>query len=135
MARITLKNIETLTYNFTDSGTDHAKALRADLDKLYSKYHAILPKRQGILLRPNANVAIQYMRRKIRRARFNLRCSTIQRSKPKRLKATSRRVGKKADRLRKEARVCWSMYISYYNYRLSICIRTRSPARRMYVQT
>ena len=133
MARITLKNIETLTYNFTDSETDQAKALRAELDELYSKYHAILPKRQGILLRPNANVAIQYMRRKIRRARFNLRCSTIQRSKPKRLKATSRRVGAKADRLRKEARVCLSMYILAIIIIDSICIRTKSPARRMYV--
>ena len=70
MARITLKNIETLTYNFTDSETDHAKALRADLDELYSKYHAIPPKRQGILLRPNANAAIQYMRRKIRKSKI-----------------------------------------------------------------
>ena len=101
MARITLKNIETLTYNFTETEMEQAKALSADLDELYSKYHALLPKRQGILLRPNANVAIQYMRRKIQRAKFTLRCSTIKRSKPKRLKASSRRVGAKADRLRK----------------------------------
>ena len=35
---------------------EQAKALSTGLDKLYSKYHALLPKRQGILLRPNANV-------------------------------------------------------------------------------
>ena len=109
MARITLKNIETLTYNFTETELEQAKALSGDLDKLYCKYHALLPKHQGILLHPNAKVAIQYMRRKIQRARFTLRCSTIKRSKPKRLKASSRRVGAKADRLRKEAMVCWAV--------------------------
>ena len=76
-ARIALKNIKTLTYNF----------LSADLDELYSKYHALLPKCQGILLRPNA---IQYMRRKIQKPRFTLRYSTLKQSKPKRLKASSR---------------------------------------------
>ena len=83
-----------------------AKALSADLNVLYSKYHGLLPKRQGILLRPNANIAIQYMRRKVQKARFTLQCSTLKRSKPKRLKASSRRVGAKADRLHKEAMVC-----------------------------
>ena len=42
MARITLKNIETLTYNFTETEMEQAKALSADLDELYSKYHALL---------------------------------------------------------------------------------------------
>ena len=90
MARITLKNVETLTYNFTETEMEQAKALSADLDELHSKYHALLPKRQGILLHPNANVVIQYMHRKIQRAKFTLRCSTIKRSKPKCLKASSK---------------------------------------------
>ena len=85
-----IKGIETLTYNLTETEMEQAKALRADPNELYSKYHALLPKRQSILLRPNANVAIQYMRRKVQRARFTLRCSTIRRKKPKHLKASSR---------------------------------------------
>ena len=56
-ARITLKNIETLTYHFTETEMEQAKALSADLDEMYSKYHALLTKCEGILLRPNANVS------------------------------------------------------------------------------
>ena len=92
---------------------EKAKALSTDLDELYSKYYALLPKCQGILLRSNTNVAIQYMHRKIQRAKFTLKCSTIKRSKPKRLKASSRRVGAKADRLRKESMVCWA-FVSFF---------------------
>lgn len=132
MSRITLKSIETLTYNFTETEMEQAKALRADLDELYSKYHALLAKRQGILLHPNANVAIQYMRRKVQRARFTLRCSTIRRSKPKRLKASSRRVGAKADRLRKEAMVCWAVSSYTVIVTKNFSIRRRSLTKSMY---
>ena len=84
---------------------EQAKALSTDLDELYSKYHALLPKRQGILLCPNANVAIQYMRRKVQKARLTLSCSSLKRSKPKRLKGYLARMGAKADRLRKSTMV------------------------------
>ena len=38
--RITLKTIENLTYNLTDTDVLLAQQLRKDLDELYWKYHA-----------------------------------------------------------------------------------------------
>ena len=105
-ARIALKNIETLTYNFTDSKVEHATSLSAELNELYCKYEALLPKCEGI---PNANIATQYIRRKVQKAKCTLNCSSLRRSKPKRLKGISKRVGAKADRLRKEAMVCYTV--------------------------
>ena len=39
-SRITLKTIENLTYNLTDTDVLLAQQLRKDLDELYWKYHA-----------------------------------------------------------------------------------------------
>ncbi len=100
-ARITLKNIETLTYNFTEMEYDHAKTLASDLEQLYSKYQALLPKCQGLILQPKSNMKIQYMRRKVQKARLALKCSSLPRKKSRSSKGPFVRVGSKAERLQK----------------------------------
>lgn len=100
-ARITLKNLETLTYNFTEIDYDHATALASDLEQLYSKYQALLPKSQGLLLHPKSNTKIQYMRRKVQKARLALKCSSLPHKKSRSSKGPFVRVGSKAERLQK----------------------------------
>lgn len=96
-----MKNIETLTYNFTEKEYEQAKSLASDLDELYRKYHALLPKQQGLILHPKTSVKMQYMRRKVQKARLTLQCSSLSRSKSRRKKGQFVRVGAKADRFRK----------------------------------
>ena len=62
-AHIILKTIE----NLTDADVPLAQQLRINLNDLYWKYHAQLPKSEGILLRPNSKSLLQYAcSRKIR---------------------------------------------------------------------
>lgn len=84
----------------TETDVPLAQKLRSDLDELYWKYYSQLPKCEGLLLRPNSKSLVQYTRRKIRRAKLTLQCSTLKKSKPGR-KRSSVRVGIKADRLAK----------------------------------
>ena len=98
-ARITLKNIETLTYNFTETEYNHARNLASDLEQLYSKYQALLPKSHGLILQPKSNVKIQYMRRKVKKARAVMKCSSLPRKKSRGPKGPFIRVGSKAEKL------------------------------------
>ena len=77
-----------------------AQQMRNDLDELYWKYHSQLPKCEGLLLRPNSKSLVQYSRRKIRRAKLTLQCSTLNKIKPRKKKSLAR-VGIKAERLAK----------------------------------
>ena len=47
--RISLKEIESLTYNITKP--DQLKGLQADLEKIKRKYSAVLPSEEGLTLR------------------------------------------------------------------------------------
>lgn len=100
-ARITLKNLETLTYNFTETEYKHASALASDLQQLYSKYQGLLPKCQGLLLQPKLSSKIQYMRRKVQKARIALKCSSLPRKATRSSKGRFTRVGSRAERLQK----------------------------------
>ncbi len=60
-----LKNIETMTFSFTETEEDHARELLSDLENIYKKYLAVLPKHQGLILHPKPPTTIQYMRRKV----------------------------------------------------------------------
>ena len=92
-ARIALKNLETLTYNFTEIDYDHATALVSDLKQLYSKYQALLPKSRGLLLHPKSNTKMR------RKARLALKCSSLPSKKSRSSKRV--RVGSKAERQQK----------------------------------
>ena len=100
-ARITLKNIETLTYNFTENECTQAINLASDLDNLYTKYYDLLPNHQGLILQPKSSIRIQYMRRKVQKARLTQKCSSLRRNKSKSRKGPFVRVGAKAERLQK----------------------------------
>ena len=100
-ARVTLKNIETLTYNFSEREYDQASALASDLDQLYSKYQALLPNNQGLILQPKASIKIQYMRRKVQKARLALKYLPLNRPKSRRKRGAFVRFGAKAERQQK----------------------------------
>ena len=86
----------------TDTDVLLAQQLRKDLNDLYWKYHAQLPKCEGIVLRPNSRICMRYARRKIKRAKLVLQCSSLKKTKPiKRKKGYLARVGIKAERLAK----------------------------------
>ena len=97
-----------------------AQQLRKDLNDLYWKFHAQLPKREGILLRPNSRIFVQYARRKIRRAKLVIQCSSLKKTKPiKRKRGYLARVGIKAERL---AKLVSHTHLQLHKYKLLILI-------------
>ncbi len=58
-----LKNRETMTFSFTETEED-ARELLSDLENIYKKYLAVLPKHQGLILHPKPPTTTQYMRTK-----------------------------------------------------------------------
>jgi len=100
-ARIALKNLETLTYNFQEYNDKHAQDLAQHLEELYTQYYEYLPNKDGLVIRPRCQVALQNTRRKLHRRRVSLKCSAL--LKPKKAKVAKlhlSRVGIKADRVR-----------------------------------
>ena len=94
---ITLKTIEkNLTYNLTDPHVLLVQQLRKDLDELYWKYHAQLPKCEGILLQSNSRILVQYACRNIRQAKLILWYSVSKQKINKRKIGYLARVGYKS---------------------------------------
>ena len=52
-----------MTFSFTETEED-ARELLSDLENIYKKYLAVLPKHQGLILHPKPPTTTQYMRTK-----------------------------------------------------------------------
>ena len=76
-ARIALKNLGTLTYNFQECNDKHAQDLAQHLEELYTQYYEYLPNKDGLVIRPRCQVALQNIRRKLHRRRVSLKCSAL----------------------------------------------------------
>ena len=91
-----LKQLETLTYNMTTGEMDVLLNLNQLLKEVYNGTLARMPRREGLLSRPRGDsYAVVIARRKIKRARCVLKCSSLPKCKPlKRLQlARKARVG------------------------------------------
>lgn len=110
--RANLKRIENLTYQFSNDQADMLKDLNSKVQDLFNHFHSLLPQKDGFVLRPKGSQSVIIMRRKIRKARLTLTCSSLSTTlKGKKMtKALTQRVGAKADWTR-NLLVCL-----YYNY-------------------
>ena len=101
--RANLKRIENLTYQFSDDQADMLKDLNSKVQDLFTHFQSLLPQKDNLVLRPKGSQSVVIMRRKIQKARLTLSCSSLSTTaKGKRMtKALTRRVGSKADWIRK----------------------------------
>ena len=97
-ARTSLKVLQTLTYNCTDP--DRLDQLATKLDTLITEFRAILPKTEGLILRPQARFSARKKAQQIKHKYLNL-TSRLKRGCPKSYWKYRNRVGQKADALRK----------------------------------
>ncbi len=72
-ARIATKNIESLTYNFTE---DDARVVE-ELKCMCARYYEKLPHKEGLMLCHTNQQSRQYICRKVQRAKATLRCSLL----------------------------------------------------------
>ncbi|XP_064399682.1 uncharacterized protein LOC135346105 isoform X2 [Halichondria panicea] len=98
-ARTSLKVLQTLTYNCT--GPDRLDQLATKLDTLITEFRAILPKTEGLILRPQARFSARKKTQQIKHKYLNL-TSRLKRGRPKSYWKYRNRVGQKADALRKK---------------------------------
>lgn len=116
-ARVTLQNLKTLTYNFPAEDIQLAKEFTEKLDGIYHSFYSRLPSETGLILLTQSQEALRSTRR-----REHLHQKTEYANLPpkkKFKKSIDSRVGIKADRLKKESKVSYSIvsgYIILYNY-------------------
>ncbi len=90
--------LQTLTYTCTDP--DQLDKLATKLDTLITEFRAILPKNDGLILRPQARFAARKKAQQVKHKYMNL-TSRLKRGRPKSDWRYRNRVGQKSDALRK----------------------------------
>jgi len=100
--RANLKQIESLTYQFSKDQADVLAELNVKVEELFNDFKSYLPLKEGLVVRPKDNQSVVIMKRKIRRAQLALKCSSLPATakKVKLPKALTQRVGGIADRKR-----------------------------------
>jgi len=96
-ARYLLKQLEMLTYNMVD--TDVVVKLNNSLKDVYEEALTRMPKKEGLVSRRKGDTTVIIARRRIRRAKATLQCSTLPKCKPTKSKA-KQRVGSKAEKVK-----------------------------------
>ena len=82
--------------------------MNSQLQHLYDTIYQQLPNKEGLALRTNSSIRVSTIRRKVRKSKYSLNCSKLNTTKPKKKSGPlgiSKRVGIKADRLRKAHQV------------------------------
>ena len=97
-ARTNLKVLQTLTYTCTNP--EQLEQLATKLDSLIMEFHAVLPQREGLTLRPQACFAARKKAQKIKHKYLNLPLR-LKRGCPKSDWRYRNRVGQKAESFRK----------------------------------
>ena len=98
--RANLKRIENLTYQYSEDQVDLVTDLNRETEELFNRFQSYLPKKDGLVMRPRGNQSVVIMKRKIRKAKLSLVCSSLP-TPAKRQKPSTQRVGSIADRKRK----------------------------------
>ncbi|XP_065894780.1 uncharacterized protein [Dysidea avara] len=95
-ARQMLKQLEILTYSMDN--IDVLVNFNQCLKKLYEETQSKMPKKEGLLCRRRGDTSVIISRRKIKRARTTLQCSTLPRCKRAKQSKVKQRVGLKAEK-------------------------------------
>jgi len=67
-----LKQIESLTYQFSKDQVDVLAELNVKVEELFSDFKSYLPLKEGLVVGPKDNQSVVIMKRKIRRAQLAL---------------------------------------------------------------
>ena len=102
--RANLQRIQSLTYVIND---ENAELLQDMNSQLQHTVYQQLPNKEGLALRTNNSIRVSTIRRKVQKSRYSLHCSKLSATKVKKSgpPGISKRVGIKADRLRKAHQV------------------------------
>ena len=106
--RANLQRIQSLTYVINDNNAELLQDMNSQLQHLYDTIYQQLPNKEGLALRTNSSIRVSTIRRKVRKSKYSLNCSKLNTTKPKKKSGPlgiSKRVGIKADRLRKAHQV------------------------------
>ena len=101
--RANLQRIQSLTYVVNDENAELLQDMNVQLQLLYNSVYQQLPNK-GLALRTHNRHSVATIRRKVRKSIHNLSCSNLKAAKAKKKlgpPGISKRVGIKADRLRK----------------------------------
>ena len=105
--RTNLQRIQSLTYAINDEHAELLQDMNSQLQHLYDTIYRQLPNK-GLALHTNSSIRVSTIRRKVRKSRYSLNCSRLNTTNSKRRSrplGTSKRVGIRADRLRKAHQV------------------------------
>ena len=119
--RANLQRIQSLTYVINDDNAELLQDMNSQLQHLYDTVYQQLPNKEGLALRTNNSIRVSTIRRKVQKSRYSLHCSKLKTTKAKKKSGPpgiSKRVGIKADRLRKAHQVIktlymYTLYVSY----------------------
>ena len=98
--RVTLQNLKTLSYNFPQSDIELASEFSQTLEELYHSFYSRLPNNSGILIRQPDQDSMRSTRRRECRNISTHDCTSL--PPCKKARKASKRVGSKADKLRKD---------------------------------
>ena len=143
--RANLQRIQSLTYAINDEHAELLQDMNSQLQHLYDTIYQQLPNKEGLALRTNSSIRVSTIRRKVRKSRYSLNCSrlnTINPKKKSRPLGTSKRVGIRADRLRKAHQVLIKFNIHYCSahcvhnimYHIQHCTYTMSYTCRILIR-
>ena len=102
--RANLQRIQSLTYVINDENAELLQDMNVQLQLLYNSVYQQLPNKEGLALRTHNRHSVATIRRKVRKSINTLSCSNLKAAKAKKKlgpPGISKRVGIKADRLRK----------------------------------
>lgn len=120
--RISLKCIETMTFNFTD--VNKLQQLLQQVESLENSCRKQLPQEGGLVLRPTPSLNERGMQVKLKYKRLRSRtqryASLSKKSQPKGDSKYKNRHGKKAQKLRLEVRYMYTFTNNYYSYWLTL---------------
>lgn len=106
--RANLQHIQSLTYVINDENAELLQDMNSQLQHLYDTVYQQLPNKGGLALRTNNSIQVSTIRRKVQKSKYSLHCSKLNTTKVKKKSGPpgiSKRVGIKADRLRKAHQV------------------------------
>lgn len=106
--RANLQRIQSLTYAINDEHAELLQDMNSQLQHLYDTIYQQLPNKEGLAIHTNSSIRVSTIRRKVQKSRHSLNCSRLNTANPKKRSrplGTSKRVGIRADRLRKAHQV------------------------------
>lgn len=106
--RANVQRIQSLTYLIKEENADLLQDMNIQLQNLFDNTYQQLPNKEGLALCVNNSIRVSSLRRKVQKSKHSLHCSKLKVAKAKKKsgpRGISKRVGIKADRVRKVHKV------------------------------